>query len=422
MDVIQKPRTLIAVPVLVAVGVIFAGCAQPAAGPPPAFSAADSVLHAAVSEGLVPGGVLSVAQHGRVVHERADGSAQLYAYGGAPLGDPPPMTAAHHFDLASLTKVFATTFGIMLLVDQGRVGLDAPVHRYLPRFRGASKDSITVRHLLTHSAGLYPWKPLYYHARTKEETFAYIAGLPLAYPVGRERHYSDLGFMLLGYLIEEVSGRPLDAFLAASFYEPLGLASTAFLPRSRGLDGFAATSHGNPFERRMVADDAFGYLCDEDPEAFQDWRAYVLVGEVNDGNAYHANGGVAGHAGLFSTASDLQVLVGLLLNKGVHGGRRYLTEAVIDTFLTADRFGNGLGWAMSAEVLGTNALPPGAFGHTGFTGTFVVAVPDRSLSIILLTNRQNLGVDASGYYNSVTPLRRGVTARVLEAAAAGQKE
>jgi CubicO group peptidase (beta-lactamase class C family) len=228
--------------------------------------------------------------------------------------------------------------------------------------------------------------------------------------------------MLLGYLVEEVSGRPLDAFLAESLYEPLGLASTAFLPHSRGLDGFAATSHGNPFERRMVADDGFGYLCDEDPEAFQDWRAYVLVGEVNDGNAYHANGGVAGHAGLFSTASDLQVLVGLLLNKGVHDGRRYFTEAVIDTFLTADRFGNGLGWAMSPEVLGTDALPPGSFGHTGFTGTFVVAVPARGLSIILLTNRQNLGVDASGYYNSVTPLRRGVTARVLEAVAAAHQE
>ena len=125
--------------------------------------------------------------------------------------------------------------------------------------------------------------------------------------------------------------------------------------------------------------------------------------------------GLAGHAGLFSTVADLQVLLDLLLNKGVHKDRRLLSEAVIDTFLTKNAFGHGLGWAMSADVLPADNLPDGSFGHTGFTGTYAVAVPAYGLSIILLTNRQNVGVTASGYYNSVTPLRKRITELMIEA-------
>ena len=380
----------------------------------PALVSADSILQAAVAEEHIPGAVVLIAHHGKTIYERAYGSAQRYDYGLQRMDAPPPMTTAHRFDLASSTKVFATTFGIMLLVDQRKVDLDAPVLTYLPAFRGPGKDSVTVRHLLTHSAGLYPWKPLYYHADNKQDTYAYISQLELGYPVGKERHYSDLGFMLLGYLIEAVSGQPLDVFLANALYDPVGLKMTAFNPPPGG-PGFAATSHGNPFEKRMVADDDFGYLCDEDPEAFQEWRDYVVIGEVNDGNAYHAHGGVAGHAGLFSTAADLQVLLDLLLNKGVHAGRRLLSEAVVETFLTKGPFGHGLGWAMSTDVIPAGDLPEGSFGHTGFTGTYAVAVPAYGLSIILLTNRQNVGVNASGYYNSVTPLRRSVTELMIEA-------
>ena len=304
--------------------------------------------------------VLLIAQQGHTHHEKAYGAAQLFDYGGKRMNAPPPMTTAHRFDLASLTKVFATTFGLMLLVDQGTVDLDAPVFTYLPAFRGPAKDSVTVRHLLTHSAGLYPWKPLYYHARTPQETYAYISQLPLGYLVGKERHYSDLGFMLLGYLIEAVSGQSLDAFLSNTVYDPLGLKKTTFNPPPSGPP-FAATSHGNPFEKRMVADDSFGYLCDEEPDAFQGWRTYVVAGEVNDGNAFHAHGGLAGHAGLFSTAADLQVMLDLLLNKGVYAGRRLLSEDVIETFLTKNRFGHGLGWAMSTDVIPVDDLPAGSF-------------------------------------------------------------
>jgi CubicO group peptidase (beta-lactamase class C family) len=220
--------------------------------------------------------------------------------------------------------------------------------------------------------------------------------------------------MLLGYLIEEVSGQPLDMFLTNALYKPVGLKMTAFNPPPGG-PGFAATSHGNPYEYHMVADDDFGYLCDENPETFTSWRDYVLAGEVNDGNAYYAHDGLAGHAGLFSTASDLQLLLDLLLNKGTHAGQRLLSEAVVETFLTKDRFGHGLAWAMSTDVIPVDDLPDGSFGHSGFTGTYVVAVPAYGLSIILLTNRQNVGVNASGYYNSVMPLRKSITELMIEA-------
>jgi len=394
----------------------------------PVLAAADRIVWAAVEEELVPGAVLLVGLNGQTIHEKAFGYAQSYEYGPEPMAEPTEMTTATVFDLASLTKVFATTFGMMLLVDQGRVDLDAPVSTYLSAFSGVNKDSVTVRHLLTHSAGLYPWKPLYYHSDNRQDTYAYISGLELAYPVGKERHYSDLGFMLLGYLIDEVTGQPLEQFLAAELYEPLGLHTTGYLPhaptptssdqaslgQARAVTGFAATSHGNPFERKMVADDDFGYVCEEDAETFQGWRRRVLIGEVNDGNSYHANGGVAGHAGLFSTAADLQVLLDLLLNQGIYGGERYLSEEVISQFLTQNEFDNGLGWAMSSSVLPVDDLPAGAFGHTGFTGTFALAVPESRLTVILLTNRQNVGVDSTGRYNSVTPLRRRISRLLID--------
>src|SRR5690606_2521774 len=119
---------------------------------------------------------------------------------------------------------------------------------------------------------------------------------------GAQRAYSDLGFMLLGCLVERISGRPLDRFLEEELYGPLGLRSTAFRPRDRGLGPFAATSHGNPYEYRMVADPNFGYRVEENALDFTRWRNYTLIGEVNDGNAFYGNEGLAGHAGLFSTA------------------------------------------------------------------------------------------------------------------------
>ncbi|MEM6647074.1 MAG: serine hydrolase [Bacteroidota bacterium] len=376
------------------------------------FAEVDRAIEAAIAAEQIPGAVVLIAQDGGVLHERAFGDAQRFDYGNVPLDPPEPMTTAHVFDVASLTKVMATTFAIMLLVDDGAVDLNAPVHTYLPSFRGVAKDSITVRHLLSHTSGLMPWEPVYYHASNADGALAHIASLPLAGTVGQRVRYSDLGFMLLGYLVEAVSGEPLDAFLREQLYDPLGLAHTSFRP----ADGpFAATSHGNPFERRMVADDTFGYVCDEAPADFTAWRDYTLVGEVNDGNAHHGHQGVAGHAGLFSTASELHTLMTLLLGDGVYHGTRYISAETVQTFLLAQTDMRALGWAVDRGVLGMDGLPEGTISHTGFTGTLAMGFPDMGVSILLLTNRQNLGVGSDGRYASLTELRRRVVRAVLAA-------
>jgi CubicO group peptidase (beta-lactamase class C family) len=230
--------------------------------------------------------------------------------------------------------------------------------------------------------------------------------------VGEARHYSDLGFMLLGDIVERLSGEPLDRFLQKNLYRPLGLRSITFNPTANGFTQFAATEQGNAYERHMVYDSTFGYKYRGDPKAWNGWRQRVLVGEVDDGNAYYANGGVAGHAGLFSTAADLRVLLDLLNNRGSYGGKQFIRAQVVDRFLTQDEYQNYLGWQAPTY------LPAASFSHTGFTGTYVAGIPRYKLSIVLLTNRQNMGTDARGYFPDVGPLQQSVARLIVDAVAA----
>ena len=361
---------------------------------------------------LYPGAVFLVSRYGMLYEDRAFGYAQLHDYEGRRLASPPPMTRETMFDLASVTKVMGTTMGIMRLVDQGRVDLDAPVHRYLADFRDVHKDSITVRNLLQHSAGLVQWQPLYYRAANEREAYDVIRDMPLQWGVGEGRHYSDLSFMLLGYIAERVSGQRLDAFLDSAIYTPLGLDSITFVPTQHGFTTFAATEQGNVYEKHMVYDSTFGYRYLGDPTAWDGWRHYVLNGEVDDGNSFYAHGGIAGHAGLFATAGQLRMLMDMLETGGTaRGGRRVLSADVIHRFLTRDRYDNYLGWMRSSS------LPEGSFYHTGFTGTYVLGVPKYGLTVILLTNRQNMGPDARGYFPNLAPLQDAI-ARALVAGAA----
>ncbi len=375
------------------------------------IATADSLIEASLGT-RIPGAVLVVAQHGRLLHERAFGFAQLNDYEGRRLSSPRPMLTSTMFDLASVTKVMATTMAMMMLVDRGALDLDAPVWRYLPDFRGPQLDSITVRHLLNHSSGLVQWQPLYYSAPNSAETYRVIREMPLGWGVGSGRHYSDLGFMLLGYIIERVSGQRLDDFLTRELYAPLGLRMTTFTPKQHGFTDFAATESGNAYERHMVYDSTFGYLYKGDPRAWNGWRAYVLAGEVNDGNAFHANGGVAGHAGLFSTASELRILLDLLNARGESEGRRVIGGETIERFLTRDGYGHYLGWMLPRD------MPEGSFSHSGFTGTYVLGVPAHGLSIVLLTNRQNLGTNERGYFPDVAPLTAAISRAIVEGARA----
>jgi CubicO group peptidase (beta-lactamase class C family) len=388
--------------------------ARPAGVPAPGLMAgiatADSLIQGAVGR-LVPGAVLLVSQDGNVVHQQAFGSAQLNDYQGHRVASPRSMSTGTMFDLASVTKVLATTMAMMILVDRGAIDLDAPVYRYLPDFRGAHLDSITVRQLLQHSSGLVQWQPLYYHASNTAQTYRVIRDMPLQWGVGEARHYSDLGFMLLGDIIEHVSRQRLDAFVVQNLYQPLGLRSTSFTPKANGFTEFAATESGNIYEKHMVYDSTFGYRYRGDPTAWNGWRTYVLNGEVDDGNSFYANHGVAGHAGLFSTAADVRVLLDLLINRGSYGGRQFIHPDVVDTFLTLDKYQNYLGWQAVAY------LPPGSFSHTGFTGTYVAGIPRYGLSIVLLTNRQNMGTDARGYFPDIGPLQQAVARAIVNGAA-----
>lgn len=362
---------------------------------------ADSIAGSWVDESRIPGAVLLVMEGDRVVFERAYGLART-----APV--PTPMTTETVFDLASVTKVMATTLAVMVLDDRGLVSLDEPVHTYLSDFTGGGKEEITPRHLLTHRAGLAQWQPTYYHADTPDEAYAFVRDLPLSWPVGAERHYSDLGFMVLGRLVEAVSGQPLEAFTERAIYRPLGLEHTGFRPTG-ALDlpeePLAATSRGNPFERRMVHDPDFGYRIDGDPLSWEGWRAYWLQGEVNDGNAFHAFGGVAGHAGLFSNARDLGSLLRLVLDGGTTAsGESLIDDDVVRRYLVPTGDAQALGWQLPTWA------PDGSFGHTGFTGTFVLGVPALDLAVVLLTNRQNFGVDSETTYPDIGALQRAVTA------------
>jgi serine-type D-Ala-D-Ala carboxypeptidase len=376
----------------------------------------DSVVGAVIRAGLIPGAVVQIQQNGQLIYSKAYGLSQKYDFHHQPLDPAPAMDTATLFDLASLTKVVGTTTSLMLLADQGRIRIDDPVSKYLPGFDTGEKKDITIRHLLTHTAGLYEWYPLFYRSAHRDSTIRVIERLPLRYPVGKQRRYSDLGFMLLGAIIEKVSGMPLDRFEARNVFQPLGMVHTTYNPLKHGMiTNIAATSLGNPYEYRMVHDTSLGFAIPGlDPQSWNGWRQYVVRGEVNDGNAWYSSEGISGHAGLFSTAADLQRLVDMFLSNGMVGGRRFLSEGVIRSFLTPDGFHNGLGWVMDPENAFMKNGPPGTFGHTGFTGTSIVVVPQYHLSVIILINRQNVGLQANGVYYNPNPIRQGIFQSVMD--------
>jgi CubicO group peptidase (beta-lactamase class C family) len=376
----------------------------------------DSILETQVNQNLIPGAVILVKKDNKVILERAYGYARKWSRDHQELVPPEKMTTGHMFDIASLTKVVGTTTAIMYLADRKKLSVNDPVGKYIPAFNSPGKKSVTIRHLLTHTAGLYEWYPLYYRASNRQETYALIAGLPLKYPVGKQRHYSDLGFTILGEIIEIISGEPLEAFVREKFFLPLGMNHTLYNPLKSGkFSKFAATSFGNPYEKSMVYDSSLGFTVKEiDPVSWNGWRSYVLSGEVNDGNAWYANGGVSGAAGIFSTVEDIQRLVDLLMNKGVLNGRRFLSEKTIREFLTKDSFSNGLGWMMDPSNSFMKDGPEGTFGHTGFTGTSIAVIPSRHLSVVLLVNRQHTGLSAKGEYYNLNPVRAEVFRAVLK--------
>jgi CubicO group peptidase (beta-lactamase class C family) len=373
-------------------------------------------LQSQVDADKIPGAVIQVKKAGKIIYTHAYGYAQKYDYAHHLLSTLDTMTVDCLFDIASLTKVIGTTTSIMLLADRGLLKVDDPVGKYIPAFNSPDKKTITLRHLLTHTAGLYEWYPLYYRCSNKEEVYKLIGELPLKFPLGEQRKYSDLGFVILGEIIEQLSGLPLQKFMEQNIFTPLGMKNTTYNPnRSGKFKKIAATSHGNPYEYRMVHDSTLGFqIKDIDPDSWKGWRTYTLKGEVNDGNAWYANGGISGAAGLFSTVTDLQKLVDMLMNKGKVGEVQFVSEKTIESFLTKDKFNNGLGWMMDPSNSFMKNAPEGSFGHSGFTGTSIAVIPRSCISVILLINRQNIGLLKSGEYYNVSPVRQQVFEAVLK--------
>lgn len=325
---------------------------------PGTMQKADAVLDRYLAEKAFPGGVLAVGKDGALVHLHPFGHLS-YDPGSA------KVEADTLYDLASLTKVVATTTMAMMLVDDGRLDLRKRVSDFLPGFRGPGKDKVTVWHLLTHSAGIDWWAPLYKEIKGKQAYLKRIEAMDLVYEPGTKSVYSDLGVILLGDILERVAGEGLDVFARTRIFAPLGMHDTLFRPGPELLPRIAPTEN--------------------DP-----WRGRVIRGEVHDENAY-ALGGVAPHAGLFSTAPDLARFCQMLLYGGVFEQHRLVSRQVVEEFTRragVPGSSRALGWdTPSQPSSGGTLLSARAFGHTGFTGTSIWIDPEKRLFIILLTNR-----------------------------------
>lgn len=325
------------------------------------------------------GAVVLAAKDGVIVQHAAVGSAVRYSAVGPapgrvgvelPADQQIPTRPDTIFDLASVSKLF-TTIAAMQLVERGLVDLDAPVARYVPEFVAGGKENVSVRMLLTHTSGLPSWSPLWSRYTTPAERLAAALATPLSAPIGTRYVYSDLGLIALGVVVERVTGQPLDEVVRDRITGPLGMVDTCYNPAPELRPRIAATEYEPYAGRGMV------------------W------GEVHDENAWSL-GGVAGHAGVFSTAADLAILSQMLLNGGEYRGARILHEDTIRAMLVnynaylesaypeSDR---GLGFELNKHWYMMGLSSPVAFGHTGFTGTSIVIDPLAHSFVILLSNR-----------------------------------
>jgi len=316
----------------------------------------DRVVQRGLDAGGYPGAAVVVGRKGATVWQK--GFGHLGWTSDSPAVDPDQSI----YDLASLTKVIGTTTAAMILYDEGKLVLDERVTHYLPAFTGGEKDQITVRELLEHRSGLPAGRELWRHAHTPEEARQLVLDTPLEYRPNHGQVYSDLGADILGWVVEAAAGMPLDQFLAARVFTPLGMNDTGFRPSDSLVYRIAPTEVSPP-------------------------RGYPIRGEVHDENAFTL-GGVAGHAGLFGTASDLAVFAQMMLNGGTYEGTRIVSDSAVHLFTARASGDRALGWEVADGTHGAgNYLSGSAYGHTGFTGTSIWIDPDRQMFVILLTNR-----------------------------------
>jgi uncharacterized protein YbbC (DUF1343 family) len=374
----------------VPVGVVPAADGQAAASPASSIDlekleAIEPLVKTEIEQKHLPGAVVLVGIGDRVVYQKAIGHRALM-----PARE--PMTLDTIFDLASLTKVVATTTSVMLLIEQGKVRLVDRVATFIPGFERYGKTDITVRHLLTHVSGLRPDVDLGDDWNGTDTAIKLaIEEVPTS-PPGTRFVYSDINFFLLGEIVHRVSGEPLDQFAQKRVFRPLGMKDTMFNPPAALVARIAPTENCTPF----------GWPC-EGPDK------KMLRGVVHDPTARRMSG-VAGHAGLFGTAADLAVFCRMLLNRGSYRGARILAPLTVEKMTTPvpsaeDRNLRALGWDVDSGYSSNRGelLPIGSFGHTGFTGTSLWIDPATRMFVVFLSNR----VHPEGK-GDVTPLRARV--------------
>lgn len=332
----------------------------------PRMGDVDAMMRKAIANGVFPGAALLVGHNGRVRHHRAFGCADLFS------GE--QVTCDTFFDLASLTKPLATTLAVMHLVQKGTVALDRPVSEIVPGLMGDGHQAITVRHLLSHCSGLPPIRPYYFrlchlpYAQRLDALKRWVRRETLLFQPGSQEEYSDLGFMMLQWLVEALSGLPLDRYVTQNVYRHLAGDVPFFVDMgsaAKKRDRFAATE-----------------LCP--------WRGRLLKGQVHDDNAY-AMGGIGGHAGLFSTAPAVFHVVQALLDVDAGGHCHSLFEKdCIQTFLRRQSLGRfALGFD-TPSLAGSSAgrfFAHDSVGHLGYSGTSFWMDRQKAVIVVLLTNR-----------------------------------
>jgi beta-glucosidase-like glycosyl hydrolase/CubicO group peptidase (beta-lactamase class C family) len=324
------------------------------------FKKVDSIVEPTIRDSAFPGAQLVVVQKGEILLNKNYGNLDYSS-------DSPEVTDSTLYDIASLTKVVSTTSAVMKLYDEGKINLDEKVVSYLPEFGANGKENITVRNLLLHNSGLPAWQKFYLTCNTSSEVLDSIYNSILIYKTGDSTVYSDFGFIVLGKIIESITGSTLNTYLQTEYFEPLGMMNTFYNPPVEVIQRTA------PTELDTV------------------WRKKLIQGTVHDETSALL-GGMAGHAGLFSTASDLAVFVQMILNEGNYGGVQYLKPETIKLFTERKSLNvqRGLGWdfkTLKGYTSVGNLFSNKSFGHTGFTGTSIWVDPERNLFVIFLTNR-----------------------------------
>jgi len=353
------------------------------------FAKIDVLVDHAVDEHLLPGAVVVVGHNGHVVFRKAYGSRSL-----EPTRE--PMTADTIFDMASLTKPLMTAVAVMQLNQQGKIGIDEPVAKYLPEFAANGKGDITIRDLLTHYSGLPPDLSLATPWEGKGEAYKLAFACVPAGPPGRRFVYSDINFIVLGALVEHLSGLPLDVYALRFIIQPMGLKHTRYLPPEEWLPLIAPTQYEHGQSASGIAGQPTGPGVD-----------VMLRGVVHDPTSRRM-GGVAGHAGLFSTADDVSVYAQNLLDR-LEGrpsrfplSRRTLRRMTSPEQPASGKTVRGFGWDIDSPYSGNRGkiFPVGSFGHTGFTGTSLWIDPKSDTYVIVLAN----AVHPDGP-KRITPLR-----------------